>query len=420
MIAQESTLQELKKILGDPNFNAISLKDSPNMDSFGRLRTSESIGLFDGQLTYDLQPLLFEQLTNGAGAAISHDTTNRNATLTLSATPTGGYSYMQTFEHFRYQPGKGQQIFISFNMNGGVSNVTKFAGYSDGTNGIEFQVVGSVNQFMLRSSTSSGNKTVVQADWNLDKLDGSGNSKIVFDNKKIQILIIDFQALYSGRIRIGFEINGNVIYAHEFLHANYIGYPYIQTANLPIRCGMSCTDTASTTVNFICSAVASESGNEDNYAYRLSTEGTATAISATRTHILSLQPRTSFNSITNRSKIKFEHLDIIVTGANPVYWELCVGQALTGTATANINATYSAMDSITGTLSGSPSIVIDSGYVAASAPSPSTMQHLLTNRYPITLNAAGSVRDLGRVTVLVTGIGGNSATRCSLTWKEIR
>ena len=38
-----------------------------------------------------------------------------------------------------------------------------------------------------------------------------------------------------GRVRIGFDIDGIVYYAHEFLHANVLTIPYTQTLNLPIR-----------------------------------------------------------------------------------------------------------------------------------------------------------------------------------------
>lgn len=44
----------------------------------------------------------------------------------------------------------------------------------------------------------------------------------------------------------------------------------------------------------------------------------------------------------------------------------------------------------------------------------------LNIRYPLTLNAAGTARDLGRLTLLVQGIGGTSDTYGQLKWREIR
>lgn len=228
--------------------------------------------------------------------------------------------------------------------------------------------------------------------------------------------------MYVGRVRVGFDIDGKIIYVHQFLHANRIASPYMQTANLPIRCGMTCTGTVSTTMNFICASVNSEGGQEDVAGNTFSIEGTATAGNGARTHILSVRPKTTYNSITNRVKFQLESIDILVTGTNPVEWELCLGDTLSGTTTFNdVNTTYSAFEYNTaGTTSGTPSLVIAQGYIAASASVKSVTSAKLSQKYPITLDAAGAVRSLGTLTLLVSGIGGTSATRAAFNWREIR
>jgi hypothetical protein len=392
-------------------------------DAFGRLRVSSPKNLFDSQLTYDLQPLLWEQMTNSANVSITHDSTNRCALMTFTSATNGAQAYMQTYEHFRYTAGKSQLAVITFNMNGGVADTTKFAGYSDGTNGIEFQFSGTNAQLVLLSASTHGNTTVAQADWSVDKLNGSGASGLTLSGTNTQILWIDLQALYVGRVRAGFNIGGKYILAHEFKHANVATHPYIQTANLPLRCGMTCTGgTVSTTMNYICSTVISEGGEVDSEGLQFSYDGTVTAASGSRTHLLSLQPKTTFNSIANRSKFILEGLELAVTGNNPVQWELCIGDVLTGTTSFNdVNTTYSAIQYNTaGTTSGSPAIVVASGYAMSAASTKGAQRTSVTFKYPITLNAAGAARDLGRLTLLVTGIGGTSACRGILNWKEIR
>ncbi len=403
-------------------FTQISYTDSGNIDAFSRLRVSSSHSIFDSQLTYDLQPLVFEQITNGSGATITHDSTNRMALMTFSSTPTGGKAIMQTYEHFRYVSGNSQLCLMTFNFGASVSNVLKFAGYSDGTNGIEFQLNGSTKQFSILSATTLGTETVTQSSWNVDKLDGTGASGITLDTTKTNILVIDFQALYVGRVRIGFDIGGVVVYAHEFLHANVSLYPYFQTANLPIRCGMTCTGTVSATMNFICCTVQKENGGLSVEGYDFSQSASVTAASGARTHLLSIQPRTTFNSITNRCKLILEGIDIVVTGNNPIKWELCLGDVLTGTTTFNnVNTTYSSVDYNTaGTTSGSPSIIIATGYVPASNQAKAADHMDVPFKYPICLDAAGAVRTLGRLTLLVQGIGGTSATQGAIKWREIR
>lgn len=407
-------------------FNSdISIITSPSndgLDAFQNLRNAPPAFVGDGQLTYDLQPILYEQLTNGSGATVTHDADNRAGLMTFSATPTGGQAFMQSFQHYRYQAGRGQEIFITFNFNAQVANVLKFAEYGDGTNGIAFENNGTTNRFTIYSGTDLANETVDQADWSHDKLDGTGPSGVTLDITKTQILVIDLQALYVGRVRCGFDIDGIIIWCHQFNHANLDAFPYLQSANLPVRCGMTCTGTVSATMLFICSAVLSRGGQEEVGGFTFAQEGTVTAASGARTHLLSIQPKTTFNSITNRAEIIIEGVELLVTGANPVYWELCLGDVLTGTTTFNdVNATYSGVQFNTaGTTSGTPSIVIDSGYCAATQNAKDSVAKAVTARYPITLNRAGAARPLGRVTLLVTGLGGTSACRGAIKWKELR
>lgn len=414
-----TTLDNTHAFSGDVE---VELSDSPSIDSFSRARMSQPAYIFDSQFQYDLQPLLYETVTAQSGATVAHDATNSCAIMTFSSTPTGGKAYMQTHQYFRYQSGRSQLIFATFNFIEPKANTLKFIGYGDSTNGVFLEQSGSTVQFKLYSSTDDPTETIAQSAWNLDKMDGYGASGIFLDLTKTQILVIDLQWLGVGRVRIGFDIDGVVTYCHEFLHANLATVPYMATANLPVRAGMTCTGTVSTTMRFICVSVSSEGGQEDAGGYSFTANGSVTAASGARTHILSVRPKTTFNSIANRSRLVVDSVEVLVTGNNAVYWELCLGDVITGTTTfSDVNTTYSATEKNTaGTTSGSPAIVIDSGYVAASATSRGSVSQKISARYPITLNEAGAVRSLGTLTVLVTGLGATSACQASLKWKEIR
>lgn len=401
--------------------------DSPQVDAFNRNRVSNPSYVFDAQLTYNLQPLLFEPITNGSGAAIAHDSTNRVAAMTFASTPTGGQAFLQSYEYFRYQPGRSQFIYLTFNFKEAVANVLKFAGYSDGTNGVEFQLNGLTPRVVLYSGTGNGNQIVDQSNWNVDKLDGTGPSGKTFDPTKIQIFATDGQALYSGRVRCYLDIDGDLIMFHEFLNANRIATPYIQSFNLPIRCGMTCTATVSTTMFMTCCSVMSEGGQDlsDLEGFGFSAEGSATAGSGTQTHLLSIRPKALFNSFVNRVKIKLESIQFLATGTNPIRWQLVIGQAISGTTTFNdVNTTYSAIEYNTaGTISGSPAIVIESGYApgaGAGAQQPVPLMRQVNLRYPITLDRAGAARSLGTVSLLVAGEGGASACVGAMNWSEVR
>ena len=404
----------------------VSLRDSANLDAFSRLRVSNPLILHNSQFTYDLAPVIMEQIVTGTGAAISHSNPNRCANLAFSSTPTGGKAYMQSYEYLPYQPGRSQLIFVTFNMIAGVANVLKFAGYSDGVNGIEFQLDGTTKQFKVYSGSSAGDETVAQSSWNLDKLDGTGASGFTLDITKTQILVIDIQALYVGRVRIGFDIGGSIIYAHEFLHANLFASPYVQTANLPVRCGMTCTATVSTTMDFICSAVISEGGSEDInvYGYTFSTAASRTiATAGSSIQLLTLKPKTTFSGFTNRTRVAYIDVEIYLDGNGSIKWELLVGQAITGGTTTDVNTNLSSTEVVTGaTLSGSPLAVIDAGYNSSSTQSQSVSNTAIISRYPITLDAAGFQRVNGSLTLKINTISASSSPTVygAVKFREIR
>lgn len=404
-------------------FGTISYADTGSLDSFSRLRVSTPSYVFDGQFTKGLQPILFEPITLNTGATVTHDATNRMAVMTFASTPTGGKAIMQTFEHFRYTAGRSHLVFLTFNLKESMANVLKFAGYSDGINGIEFQLNNTVKQFTVYSSSTAGNETVASTSWNLDKMDGTGPSGKTLDISKTQILVIDFQALYVGRVRIGFDIDGSVFYCHQFLHANINTYPYLATANLPLRVGMTSSGTVSTTMNFICSSFIKEDGGAEAQGYQFSQDsGLITAANGVRTHALSVQPRTTFNGFTNRAKFALESIQVVNVGVNTVHWELCIGDAITGTtAMINANTTYSTVDyNILGTTSGAPSIILACGFVPASTQNKGSDKANIVLKYPICLDAAGVARVMGRLTLLLTGLGGSSNCYTSITWTEVR
>jgi hypothetical protein len=146
------------------------------------------------------------------------------------------------------------------------SNLTQQVGYYNDQNGVFFKRNGSTNSFVLRSyvtGTVSNARTVNQADWNGDKLDGNGASGLTLDTSKAQILWMDFEWLGVGSVRCGFIINGQYIVCHTFNNANDISNVYMTTAILPIRYEIStATSAVAASMKSICCSVISEGGFE--------------------------------------------------------------------------------------------------------------------------------------------------------------
>ena len=233
-----------------------------SLDAFGRLRIAQPYTLFDSQNRYQKDPQFSEELvTSGTATYVANQSSVHLAITTAS----GSKAVRQSFRSFPYQPGKSLQVLATFVMNAGKDNLRQRVGYFNTSNGVFFQVNGTTKSFVLRTNTSgtpSDARTVNQADWNGDKLDGTGASGITLDITKAQILYMDFEWLGVGSVRCGFVIDGKFYVCHTFNNANDIDKVYMTTAILPIRYEIENTGvTASaSTLTQICSSVISEGG----------------------------------------------------------------------------------------------------------------------------------------------------------------
>lgn len=405
----------------------ITIGDGANLDAFSRLRVSQPETLFSSLADYGYTRTVYETGGTGAGVSGTYNSTTRMTLLSVGNAT--GTSYIQSFEYVPYQPGKSQLIFVTGLLGSGTANVTKDIGYFDANNGIFYRQNGTSGLQIVRRTSTSGvpvDNAVNQANWNLDKLDGTGTSKITLDPTKVFILAIDLQFLAMGRVRVGFDIGGQIIYAHEFLNSNVLTTPYMQMANLPLQGLISANSGVggASTMYYKCASVSSEGGYSSGLGFPNSTpEGTVTAASGARTHVLSIRPKTTYQGLTNRIKFILENINILVTGNNPVFWELVVGASFSGAPTwADVNTSYSGFEyGIGGTFSSlTGGIVVASGYCAASATSAQAIEAKISSIYPISLDRSGAVRALGTLSLLASGIGNTTATRASFDFVEVR
>lgn len=278
-------------------------------DAFGRLRVSEPFTLFDSQNRYAADNQ-FDVATTGTGTTTF---LSNEAAVKMEVTSGGvGSVTRQSFRSFPYQPGKGLLVLMTFVMDASTSvNLTQQAGYFNDQNGVFFQRNGTTNSFVLRSFVTgvvSDARTVTQANWNGDKLDGTGDSGLTLDTSKAQILWMDFEWLGVGSVRCGFIINGQYITCHTFENANLIANVYMTTAILPVRYRISSVTTAvAASMKAICCTVISEGGFEQTSIDHVARRTTIlTSISTTFLPLVSIRlasGRTGAVVIPNRVQV---------------------------------------------------------------------------------------------------------------------
>lgn len=288
--------------------------DTGNIDAFSRLRVSEVETLFDSQQEYGLPVYSWNSVTANGGA-VAHQSA-RSSSFLNTTTASGSRALIQSRTYFRYQPGKSQFVLLTGVFGNVSTNNVHRAGQFDDANGVFLQITSAGPSLVRRTSTSGSvvDNTVLQAAWNVDPMNGSGPSGVTLDFSKTQILVIDYQWLGVGRIRVGFDVDGVLYYVHYFKHANILSVVYSQTPNLPIRYENLNTGAAAagSTLEAICSSVMSEGGfqNDSGVTRSSSTAITTYSVSTTLVPILCIRPALLFGGKTNRARIIIESLEV--------------------------------------------------------------------------------------------------------------
>lgn len=201
-------------------------------------------------------------------ATSDHDSANSSQLMYVNAD--GDYVIAQTKMRFNYQPGQSTLIMQTADRFHSESGVVKKLGYFaglttapyDGYSGMYWQ--SDSNGISVNIQKNGGEITqVYQEDWALDRLDGTGPSRINADFFKSQIYSIDFQWLGVGRVRFGLVIDGETILVHEINHANRTNGAYITSPNLPVRYEIRSTGGVGS-FRQICSSVQLESNSQIN------------------------------------------------------------------------------------------------------------------------------------------------------------
>ena len=249
-----------------------------NVDAFNRLVVASPYTLFDSQNRYAAD----NQFDTSTATGGSTTYLPNESTVQLSVTTSNGSEVVrQSYRTMPYQPGKGLGLLATFTMNAGKTGLRQRVGYFNTQNGVFFQQNNTTLAFVLRSYTSGAavDTTITQANWNGDKLDGTGPSGRTIDVTKTQILAIDFEWLGVGAVRCGFFIDGQFVVCHTIYNDNVQTAVYMTTAILPVRYEISNTagTASSSSMKQICSTVYSSGGYEQTSIEHIATMTSATA-----------------------------------------------------------------------------------------------------------------------------------------------
>lgn len=420
------------------NLSDVGFRDS-QLDAFGNLPVAEPRTAFDSQQEYGLDTLRIwdacangtlstpstnGSVTNGSNAVGPRSVNTGMTPITVSST-NGHYSILQSRQYVRYIPGKGHRAIIT---------------------GVFASAANAAAQLVLRSSTSGTVSDAMfknQVDWSVDTF-GAGTlnpSGITLDFTKIQILVIDAQMLYAGRVRCGFEVDGKLYWAHYFEIANNQSIATVQTFNLPVRMEaqtvgattearvgyfdnangvfLKTTSTgAGGTVQFECCSVQSFGGIEPRGFPNSAPIGVTTVAVTTRRPIVSIRPKTTYNGKTNRAHI--EEIETILRATNnDALIEFVMGGTLTGAAFTSVGTASTVEYDVTATaISGG--VTIKQGFAISSSGANAIQTGASADlRAPLVLSQINALTATQTpFTVVATSLSGTSNITPLINWHE--
>ncbi|ASV44176.1 hypothetical protein PBI_SCTP2_161 [Salicola phage SCTP-2] len=218
------------------NPNKVEYTNNSQVDALNRLRTTTIKTMFDSPLKYNKEEFLWDEKIFNGGSSSYNNTENL---VDLEVYTTGDRVIRQSRQYFYFQSGKSHVGMLSTNLKQDSANVEKEVGFFDDNNGLFFRYDGYNDNIslVLRSDiTGTVTEQVIQkSNWSLDKMDGTGPSKINLDFTNMQLFYFDFAWTGIGRLRVGVVINGEVHYVEQFEAANTQPTNSFGTPSLPIR-----------------------------------------------------------------------------------------------------------------------------------------------------------------------------------------
>ena len=379
-------------------------------DAFGRLRSANPETLFDSKFVYDKMPSLWDEKIHGAGTS-TYDQSNACINMTVSGSSQS--VTRQTKSYFNYRTGKSQLFVFTGILGSAVSNLTRRIGAFDSNNGLFFELQDSTLSVVVRKNGTD--TKISQSSWNIDKLDGTSDSRITLDLSRVQIFVIDYQWLGAGQVRFGFYIDDRLHYCHAKYHANRSTSVYTSNPNYPIRYEISSTGGSGTLVQ-ICSSAMSEGSADRFYMYSDSTTNAVNCNTVGQPYAV-LGLRLKSDRLTSSARIY--NVAVLSLTNDSFKWSLCLNPSVSGVITYT-DASGSSVE-VGRTNGGNPSteivynygIKLMEGYGSIDSQS-SNIE--IDNFYKLGCDISG-IRDT--IFLVVTPYSANADIHGAITWKEL-
>jgi len=322
----------------DPE-GALKIHVTDRTSPFGELVVANLTPIIQADFVYGINANLFSSTLTGSGTATS---TSQMGIASTTANASSS-ALIQTTRRAKYRAAEGLLARFTAQFTAGVANSTQTAGMRNAA--IDGWFIGyNGTSFGICYRRNSVDTWVAQADFNADKLDGTGSSGITIDPTKINIFQLSIG--YLGVRGCTFSIQNPDTKAwiafHEYSLMNTTA-DQTQSVNPTMTFGIQATNTTNAT-NVVVKAssvgvfiVGSRERIGSTYGVNNNK-----SVGTTETNLLTIRNNTTMNSVTNQAQIRIRSLSLATSANVPVVYKLTKNATLGGVpAYTNIDATNS-------------------------------------------------------------------------------
>lgn len=415
---------DLIKGLFPKTVDAVFNKNSDIVDNKGYLKTTPSLLIFGYHFSQTDHSLWLNTATTGSGTS-TLDTAKAAEVMTVT-TANNDRVQLETKKVVKYKIGKGHFITISATVGAGKANVTKRWGYYSDTNGWYFSQEGTTNYVVQRSNiTGSVVETkIAQANWNLDKLDGTGSSGITWNFENGGVYVVEYTWHGNGLIRFGVQYENSIVYVHQFVQDNAQPYVSIRNPIQPVKCEIVNTGTTASNTSMYIHALSANvyASQEPDSTYRFTASrniSEKSIVDNAYRPLLGIRPKLTFNGRINRILIK--PIDYtIYSDSQPVYIRVWLNPTTVTAPSWTSVGTLSAVEYDISATAVSGGTLIYEDYVAAASSllggSAGGISSTGINFYSLGLNIDGSTADT--LFIEARSLGGGTNCTAVVRWEE--
>lgn len=306
---------------------------------FGEVITAGLSPIVQADFVYGLNSNLFSSTVTGSGTATS---TNQVGIASTTAAASSS-ALIQTVRRAKYRAGEGIVSRFTAQFTEGVANSTQTAGMRNAA--IDGWFIGyNGTSFGIMYRRNSVDTWIAQANFNLDKLDGTGLSGITIDPTKLNAYQLSIGYL-GGRgciFSVMSDITGQWVQFHDY---NLLDTQNAKTqsVNPTMSFGIQATNTTNTSniVVYSGSVGVFVAGEIKRIGSTYGTNNTK-SIGTTETNVLTLRNNTTLNGVTNQGLLRLRSISISTAATVPVILRVIKNATLGGVpAYTNIDATNS-------------------------------------------------------------------------------